>query len=283
MTIAPGDRAVRSLPNGAARTPGAQLVLASGSPRRLALVQALGFRILQRPVDIDERAHAGEAPDAMVLRLAEAKARAGLALAGDAAQSGLSGSGSAEASLSGAGLPGSGLPGSGLPVLGADTVVVLDGAVLGKPVDRAEGMRMLRALSGRAHQVLTGVAVVAGSQLRVALSRSLVVFREIPAAEAERYWATGEPRDKAGGYGIQGVGGIFVERLEGSFSGVMGLPVAETEHLLRAAGVDCWRYRQGGSPESGSSEGAGQGSANDATPRSGMGPATDGSTQASDR
>lgn len=214
-------------PGGAADD--AQLVLASGSPRRLALLETLGIRVRQRATDIDERARPGEAADALVLRLAEAKARAGLALEATA--------------------------GAVLPVLGADTVVVLDDVVLGKPVDRADGLRMLAALSGREHEVLTAVAVAAPAGIQLRLSRSRVGFREIPAAEAARYWLTGEPCDKAGAYGIQGVGGIFVERLEGSFSGVMGLPVAETEALLRAAGVDCWRHR---SPTGGSARTAAQ-------------------------
>lgn len=201
----------------------AQLLLASASPRRLALLRALGLRVRQRAADVDERVHPGEAADALVQRLAQAKARAGLAF---------------QASTQGA----------GLPVLGADTVVVLDGVVLGKPLDRADGMRMLMALSNREHEVLTAVAVAVPAGVQLRLSRSRVRFRAIAPEEADRYWLTGEPFDKAGGYGIQGVGGIFVERLEGSFSGVMGLPVAETEALLRAAGVDCWRHRSAAGP-----------------------------------
>jgi septum formation protein len=206
----------RSPQGDAAAADDAQLVLASASPRRLALLQALGIRVRQRAADIDERARPEEAADALVLRLAQTKARAGLA---------------PEATC------------AGLPVLGADTVVVLDDVVLGKPVDRADGLRMLMALSGREHEVLTAVAVAVPEGVQVRLSRSRVSFREIAPDEADRYWQTGEPIDKAGGYGIQGVGGIFVERLDGSFSGVMGLPVAETEALLSAAGVDCWRHR----------------------------------------
>ncbi|HSG87704.1 MAG TPA: nucleoside triphosphate pyrophosphatase [Pseudomonadales bacterium] len=192
-----------------------QLVLASASPRRLALLQSMGLRVVQRAVDVDETPRAQESAAALVHRLAAAKARAGRRLA------------IAE-----------------LPALGADTVVVLDGRILGKPRDRRDALAMLAALSGRVHEVLSGVAVATTpDDVQVRISRSTVHFREIPAAEAARYWESGEPRDKAGAYGIQGIGGVFVERLDGSFSGVMGLPVAETEQLLRAAGVDCWRHR----------------------------------------
>jgi septum formation protein len=192
----------------------AQFVLASASPRRAELLRTLGLRFLVRPTDTDETVRPGELPEALVARLATDKARAG---AGDAA----------------------------LPVLAADTVVEIDGTVLGKPRGEADGLAMLAALSGREHRVLSGVAVLAGDDVQVHVSRTTVAFREIDAAEARAYWATGEPADKAGAYGIQGIGGIFVRRLEGSFTGVVGLPVAETEALLRAAGVDCWRHRVG--------------------------------------
>jgi septum formation protein len=171
---------------------------------------------VERPVDVDETARPAESAATLVQRLALAKAEAGRAR-------------------------GTG----GLPVLGADTVVALDGRVLGKPAGRDDAIDMLLALSGRSHEVLSGVAVAdgRGDGIRVRISRSIVRFRDLPRSEAELYWSTGEPRDKAGAYGIQGVGGIFVSHLEGSFSGVMGLPVTETEELLRMAGVDCWRHR----------------------------------------
>lgn len=189
-----------------------QLVLASASPRRAALLSQLGLVFTVNAGDIDETRRPGEAAAEMVRRLALTKAEA-------AAR------------------------GETLPVLGADTEVVVDGTVLGKPADRAEGLRMLTQLSGRAHEVLTAVALVHGSRREVRLSRSVVTFRAISAAEAEAYWASGEPRDKAGGYGIQGIGGIFAERIEGSYSGIVGLPLAETEALLQAFGVDTWQYR----------------------------------------
>jgi septum formation protein len=123
-----------------------------------------------------------------------------------------------------------------LPVLAADTAVVLGRRILGKPADRAEGLAMLATLSGRSHRVLTGVAVLAG-ELRFALSVSRVRFRVIDADEAAAYWATSEPADKAGGYAIQGLGAAFIERIEGSYSGIMGLPLFETLQLLGQAGV----------------------------------------------
>jgi septum formation protein len=189
-----------------------QLVLASASPRRAALLSQLGLVFTVNAGDIDETRRPGEAAAEMVRRLALTKAEA-------AAR------------------------GETLPVLGADTEVVVDGTVLGKPADRAEGLRMLTQLSGRAHEVLTAIALVHGSRREVRLSRSTVTFRAISAAEAQAYWASGEPRDKAGGYGIQGIGGIFAERIEGSYSGIVGLPLAETEALLQAFGVDTWQYR----------------------------------------
>ena len=140
-----------------------------------------------------------------------------------------------------------------LPTLGADTIVVIDGEVLGKPASPDDALTMLERLSGRAHQVLTAVAVCgmehdrdAPSRTEVVLSRSTVWFDEAEREQLEHYRATGEGLDKAGGYGIQGVGGILVRRIEGSHSGIMGLPIYETETLLRAFGVDTWQYRNSG-------------------------------------
>ena len=129
------------------------------------------------------------------------------------------------------------LDGSGL-VLAADTVVVVDRRVLGKPKDETDGLAMLSALSGRGHQVFTGVALREPAETRTALSRTDVYFREISRDEALAYWQSGEPCDKAGAYAIQGIGGAFVERVEGSYSGVVGLPVFETVALLAGAGLD---------------------------------------------
>ncbi len=127
------------------------------------------------------------------------------------------------------------------PVLAADTAVVVDGRILGKPAGRQDGERMLRELSGRTHQVLTAVALATAGGLQSRLSRSEVTFRTITDAEAKDYWDTGEPHDKAGGYAIQGRAAIFIAELRGSYSGVMGLPLYETAELLRSAGVPSWR------------------------------------------
>lgn len=183
------------------------LLLASTSPRRREILTALGLRFEVRHVDVDEAALAGELPGEMVLRLASAKAEA------------------AEI-------------GPTEIVLGADTAVVVDGRALGKPADATDCVAMLEALSGRAHKVLTGVALRTQSEIRTVLSETNVYFREISRDEALSYWHSGEPSDKAGGYAIQGLGGAFVERIEGSYSGVVGLPVFETISLLANAGLD---------------------------------------------
>ena len=182
-----------------------QLMLASTSPRRREILAALGLAFEVVPVDVDETPLAGEKPQAMVLRLAVAKAEAA---------------------------PG----GPGLAVVAADTAVVVDGESLGKPRDCADCVAMLERLAGRRHEVLTGVAVSTAMGTRTALSTTDVYFREIRRDEALAYWHSGEPHDKAGAYGIQGRGGAFVERIEGSYSGVVGLPVFETMALLEQAG-----------------------------------------------
>jgi septum formation protein len=130
--------------------------------------------------------------------------------------------------------------GESLPVLAADTTVVLEGSVYGKPSGRADGVAMLAALAGRAHQVLTAVALATASGVALRVNCSSVRFRDIDHAEMEAYWETGEPRDKAGGYAIQGYGAVFVAELSGSYSGVMGLPLLETAQLLREAGIPYW-------------------------------------------
>ncbi len=129
-------------------------------------------------------------------------------------------------------------PTPGTVVLGADTAVVLDGEVFGKPVDEADALRMLAMLSGHRHQVMTGIAVRSGSVAKSALSVTEVRFREIGPDEALDYWQSGEPRGKAGAYAIQGLGGAFVESIAGSYTGVVGLPVHETAELLRSAGIE---------------------------------------------
>jgi septum formation protein len=192
------------------------LYLASLSPRRQELLAQLGLRYELIAQAVPEQRCADESPEGYVRRLALEKARAG------------------RAALAGRPLR---------PVLGADTTVVVDDAVLGKPADEAEAKAMLLRLSGRSHRVLSAVAVVGRDDLgqdRQALrvSESRVTFRDLDAAECHAYWLSGEPLDKAGAYAIQGLGALFVERLEGSYSGVMGLPLFETGELLRRFGID---------------------------------------------
>ena len=189
------------------------LVLASRSPRRRELLWQIGVPHHVAAADIDEQPLPGEAPANCVQRLALAKARAVRAL-------GAAG---------------------GLPALGADTAVVLGGEMLGKPAHRDEGMAMLARLSGATHRVLTAVALVHDGGEALRLSESRVRFRAIAPPEAEAYWASGDPRDKAGGYAIQGLGAVFIAALEGSYSGVMGLPLFETAALLDGAGVPRWQ------------------------------------------
>ncbi|WJW74876.1 nucleoside triphosphate pyrophosphatase [Thiohalobacter sp. IOR34] len=182
------------------------IYLASASPRRRELLEQIGVEYRLIHAAIDETPRPAEAPAELVQRLALAKARAGLAVKGHV---------------------------DPLPVLGADTLVVLDDRVLGKPADAAAADAMLAALSGRSHEVLSAVALVDAGRERQALSASRVWFRDITPAERAAYWASGEPADKAGGYAIQGLGALFVARLEGSYSGVMGLPLFETARLLQ--------------------------------------------------
>jgi septum formation protein len=181
------------------------IFLASASPRRSELLRQVGVAHEVRPVELDETRRPGEAPAAYVKRLAEAKAR-----------------------TLWAGLP----PGQRLPVLAADTTVALDGEVFGKPSSREDAIDMLSRLSGRTHEVHTAVAVLHGGGGAARVSTSRVSMREISPAEMDWYWRTGEPRDKAGGYAIQGRAAVFIRHLAGSYSGVMGLPLCETWELL---------------------------------------------------
>jgi len=125
-----------------------------------------------------------------------------------------------------------------VPVLGADTLVILEDRVFGKPRSMKEALNMLASLSGRRHRVLTGVALMANGELQTAESLTEVQFREIHPDEAEAYWQSGEPAGKAGAYAVQGLGGIFVSEINGSYTGVVGLPVFETANLLRRAGIE---------------------------------------------
>jgi len=185
------------------------IYLASNSLRRRELLAQIGVRFGVIAVDLHEQPLPGEAPEDYVLRVALEKAVAGRALIGSAYPA---------------------------PVLAADTAVVIEERILGKPKDRADAAAMMRLLSGRTHRVLSAVCLVNDRQ-RQALSVSEVSFRAVSARETQAYWATGEPADKAGGYGIQGRGALFVRELRGSYSGVVGLPLYETAQLLSAAGI----------------------------------------------
>ncbi|MDH0144011.1 Maf family protein [Aquipseudomonas alcaligenes] len=192
----------------------ASLHLASGSPRRRELLAQIGVPFVTLIASIDETALPGEPAERYVERLAREKALAGLATLNVPA---------------------------GAVVLGADTAVVLDGRILGKPADRAECLATLAALSGREHQVLTAVALASAQRIESRVVASRVRFRPLRAGEAEAYWATGEPCDKAGSYGIQGLAAVFVSQLEGSYSAVVGLPLCETAQLLGEFGIPCWQ------------------------------------------
>jgi septum formation protein len=182
------------------------LYLASKSPRRRELLQQIGVEFECLDVNVPEEPAAGENPQDYAVRVARAKARAGYQL----------------------------LEARAAWVLGADTVVTIDGVILGKPRDRSDGIRMLSQLSGRTHTVITAVVLSGPGAELLEISRSEVAFREISPEEQERYWQTGEPDDKAGGYAIQGIAAVFVKHLSGSYSGVVGLPLYETDRLLAA-------------------------------------------------
>ncbi len=188
-----------------------QIILASASPRRRELLQQIGVQFRVVVSHTEETPAPDETAEDYVRRVALAKARAVWAQ-----------------------LP----PDERCPVLGADTEVVLDGAILGKPADRNAGLAMLERLSGRSHEVLSAVAVVYGNSESLSMSRSRVSFRPTTPLERETYWSSGEPMDKAGGYAVQGRAAVFIARLEGSYSGVMGLPLFETAQLLRGIGMD---------------------------------------------
>lgn len=185
------------------------LHLASSSPRRREILAALRIPFSHGGVDIDESRRGAESAEAMVMRLARDKA---LAVSRDRLQ--------------------------GLPVLAADTLVVLEERIFGKPASQDDALAMLAALSGKRHRVLTAIALHSDDQLRMALSDTAVQFRDIDPDEALAYWHSGEPAGKAGAYAIQGLGGAFVGALHGSYTGVVGLPVFETADLLREAGID---------------------------------------------
>jgi septum formation protein len=183
----------------------AQIILASASPRRSDLLRQIGVAHEVRPVEVDESPLPGESPETCALRLAEAKARA------------------LWTRLE---------PSERRPVLAADTVVALEGEIFGKPADVTEARAMLTRLAGRTHDVHTAVALLHARGAGSRLASSRVSLRELAAAEIDWYCATGEPDDKAGGYAVQGRAAIFVRHIAGSYSGIVGLPLAETWELL---------------------------------------------------
>ena len=186
-----------------------QLYLASRSPRRQELLRQLGLRFEVLPAEVLEQPQPAQSPADYAVSMALAKARTGSTLAREP-----------------------------LPVLGADTDVVLDGEILGKPLNREHGLSLLARLSGRTHEVYSAVAMVLRDRTQTALSVTRVNFAVISPAMASAYWDTGEPVGKAGAYAIQGLGARFVKTIEGSYSGVMGLPLYETCELLKAFGVE---------------------------------------------
>lgn len=186
------------------------LCLASASPRRRELLEQIGVPHIVISAEVDESALPGEAPHEYVQRIARNKAHSIWT------------------------------QGSRLPVLAADTTVVLDGSMFGKPRDRDHALEMLARLSGRTHEVLTAVALANAQGIALRVSVSAVKFRVLTAVECAAYWETGEPEDKAGAYAIQGFAAVFIEAVNGSYSGVMGLPLFETAELLRSADLPCW-------------------------------------------
>ena len=187
------------------------IYLASASPRRRELLKQIGVRYRLLLVDVDETPIALESPQDYVCRLALEKARAGWQQLEEPDKR---------------------------PVLGADTAVVINGQILGKPADKDHAIEMLMSLSGHTHQVMSGLALVDENRQKTRINTSLVTFRDLSKAECEAYWHTGEPVDKAGSYAIQGRAAMFISDLSGSYSGVMGLPLYETAELLQNVGVN---------------------------------------------
>jgi septum formation protein len=186
-----------------------RLVLASASPRRRDLLAQAGLVFTMVSPDVDESIRSGETPTDYVIRLAEEKARV--------------------------------VWEPGAVVIGADTVVVIDGEIIGKPADHRAARGMLGQLSGRRHLVHTGVAVIdAVGEVQVERETTLVTMAVLSENDIQRYVATGEPLDKAGAYALQGIGGLFIEGVEGSVSNVVGLPLTVAFRLLRKAGIDTW-------------------------------------------
>jgi septum formation protein len=190
-----------------------ELILASASPRRKELLTQIGVAFTQCSVDIDESVLPSELPEDYVRRLACEKSQEGFLRNGQQC-----------------------------PVLGADTTVVVDGKILNKPASQEQAVLMLQQLSGRTHQVMTGIALTDKGFINSHVVVTHVTFKTLDVELCHRYWQTNEPCDKAGGYGIQGYGAVFVEKIEGSYSNVVGLPLAETSVLLGQIGISVWQY-----------------------------------------
>jgi septum formation protein len=188
------------------------LILASASPRRAEILEQIGVSFQIVPADIDETPMSQELPIDYVQRMAQEKAKRVI----------------------------DSVAGSSMVVLGADTSVVLGSKIYGKPKNSEEALAMLADLSGKTHQVLTAVAMGDNQRCVIKLSATDVKFRELDPRECLDYWKTGEPSDKAGSYAIQGLGAVFVEKISGSFSGVMGLPIEQTSQLLQKFNVPIW-------------------------------------------
>lgn len=194
-------------------------ILASTSPRRRDLLEQIGANFAVAPVEVDETPLPDEHPAHYVARLARMKA---CAVMPDLV---------------------------GLPVLGADTTVALGNNPMGKPADEEQCVAMLMTLSGTTHSVYTAVAMALGERIESRLSETRVCFRPLHVDECRAYWRSGEPADKAGGYAIQGLGAVFVESIEGSYSGVVGLPLAQTWELLKLFGISCWQGETASGPD----------------------------------
>ena len=192
-----------------------KLYLASQSPRRKQLLTDLGVEFEVLPIEVDESTTALESAEEYVARLGEAKARAGLEV--------LAGKGESQ-----------------VLTLGSDTTVVADQDILGKPRDYDDFADMMERLSGRSHRVFTSVAVASHDSVDLKVVESRVVFAELEPQAIRAYWDSGEPQDKAGGYSVQGLGAVFIKRIEGSYSAIVGLPLRETAQLLTSRGLKVW-------------------------------------------
>ena len=185
-----------------------QVILASASPRRLALLQQIGIEAKVCPADFDEVSGSAVQAEDVVLANAIGKCKAVVKIKGDS-----------------------------LPVIAADTVVVAEGVILGKPQNEEDAVEMLKQLSGKTHKVMTGIAVSYAGEMLAEVCETEVVFRELTDEEIKKYVATGEPLDKAGAYGIQGMGAVLVEKIDGCYNNVVGLPLTRTQLILAKLGV----------------------------------------------